>query len=716
MIYREFLDTARSTFSDTSFVAIKKALRISFDCLQGAVRYDSSPLLLHSVGVAMIVIKEIGLGRNSAVSTLLHDAYRLQLIDSDLVRKEFGDKCVELLEGMNNISQVDPKTSSLQIDSFKELIVSYSTDPRVLLIKIADRMEVMRVLDMFPAAKRTKKSWETLNLYAPIAHKLGLYGMKSEMEDLSLRQLERADYDLIVRKLAESEAERLAFIEFFNTPIVSRLLELGFKYKLKSRTKSIYSIWRKMKKQRVDFEGVYDIFAIRIVLDCDLDVEKMHCWTVFSVVTDLYTSNTERMRDWISIPKSNGYESLHATVVTDSGRWVEVQIRTERMDEVAEHGVAAHWRYKGGKVDNTDSWLERLRSVVETSTVNDGQVKEEFDFALSSGEIFVFTPTGDIRKFVLGATILDFAFEIHTDLGAKCVGGKINGKSVSIKEKLSNGDVVEINSSKNQKPKSDWLNYVVTNRAKSKIKMILREEAAHAATLGREELERKIKNWKLNISLDAAVNFLTKRFKVKTGNEVYAIVASGDVSMLEIKDLLLSYINKEISATVPFPRNEKSKPEQLHKDNDDDALIVDQNLKGVAYKMGKCCNPIFGDDIFAFVTIYKGITIHRKDCPNAMRLTNHYSYRVIDARWRKSVGNNFLCNIVVVASDRQGIASDVMDVVGKQLKINVRSLNFNSSADSVMGKLAVEVGSSTQVDMLIAHLKRIKGVLKVYRQ
>lgn len=711
MIYKEFLTVCRKTFSDASNVAIKSALRIAYDLLKGKVRYDNTPLILHSVEVAMIVIKEIGLGKNSTVATILHDVYRLKLVDREVIRSEFGDKCVELLDGMNNISQVDPKTSTLQVDNFKELIVSYSTDPRVLLIKIADRLEVMRSLDMFPAQKQTKKSWETLNLYAPIAHKLGLYSIKSQMEDLSLKHLEPQDYKLIVRKLAESEAERLAFIEVFKKPIVERLDSLGIKYKLKSRTKSVYSIWRKMKKQKVDFEGVYDIFAIRIVIDSEVEKEKMHCWTVFSVVTDLYTSNTERMRDWISIPKSNGYESLHATVVTKQGRWVEVQIRTERMDEVAEKGVAAHWRYKGEKGANTDSWLDRLRSVVETSS--DG-IKEEFDFSITSGEIFVFTPMGDIKKLPQGATLLDFAFEIHTNIGSKCVGGKVNGKSVPIKEKLNSGDIVEIITSKGQRPKADWVNYVITNRAKSKIKAILREDVAQAANLGREELERKIKNWKLNIQLEQAVNFLTKRFKVKTGNEVYAIIASGEVSMLEIKDLLISFINKEITATIPAPRNDKSKSDEL-KGKDDDALIVDQNIKGMAYKMGKCCNPIFGDDIFAFVTIHTGITVHRSDCPNALRLTQQYPYRVMDAKWRKSVGSNFLCNIGIVANDRQGLANDVMDVVGKQLKINIRNINFITVSGSVEGKLSIEVGSVGQIDMIIAHLKRIQGVLKVFR-
>lgn len=714
MVYREFLSTCQQTFSASSYHSIYSALRLSHGLLRDLRRYDGTPLIFHSVNTALIVVNEIGLGRNSAVSTILHDASRLGLITADAVRAQFGDKCVELLQGMNNISQVDPKTSTLQIDNFKELIVSYSTDPRVILIKIADRLEVMRSLGIFPESKRIKKSWETLHLYAPIAHKLGLYNIKSELEDLSLRHLETKDYQSIERKLAESESERSAFIKEFVRPITDKLDTLGLHYKLKSRTKSIYSIWRKMKKQKVPFEGVFDVFAIRIILDCPVEVEKMQCWTAYSVVTDFYTPNPERMRDWISIPKSNGYESLHSTVVTTSGKWVEVQIRTLRMDEVAERGVAAHWRYKGvaGGAVTSEQWLERLRFAVENTPTEEG-FNTELDMAINSSEIFVFTPTGDIRKLPKGATVLDFAFDIHSNLGSTCVGGKINGRNVSIKEQLNSGDIAEVTTSKNQRPKADWLSVVVTGKAKSKIKQILREDTASAAIMGREELERKLKNWKLTLTIEEAVTALSKQLKLKTGMEVYMLIADEKISMGEIKELLIRYIGGDIAVTPPKPRKEKQV--KATSDNDD-ALIVDQSLKNVEYKLGKCCNPIFGDDIFGFVTVHTGITIHRDDCPNALRLREQYPYRMIAARWQKTIlGGNFLSQIRIVADDRQGLANELTELVSRDLKINIRSMSFTSNGGIAEGKLAIEVGSTTQVDMVIANIKKIKGVLKATR-
>ena len=616
--------------------------------------------------------------------------------------------------GMNNISSVDPKTSTLQADNFKELIVSYSSDPRVILIKIADRLEVMRALGMFPSPKKTKKSWETLHLYAPIAHKLGLYRLKSELEDLALKYLEPEEYKSIVQKLKDTEAERVEFIAKFNKPITDKLNTLDLKYKLKARTKSVYSIWRKMKKQKVPFEKVFDIFAIRIVIDCPEDVEKMQCWTTFSVVTDFYTPNPDRMRDWISIPKSNGYESLHSTVVTKEGKWVEVQIRTERMDEVAEIGVAAHWRYKGvnDTAHSTENWLEKLRAVVDT--VGAENITEKFDFSVSSSEIFAFTPTGDIRKLSKGATLLDFAFDIHTNLGVNCVGGKVNGRNVPIKEKLKSGDIIEIVTSKNQRPKADWLNIVVSSKAKNKIKLVLRENAAQAAVLGREELERKLKNWKINLTLEETVNFLAKHLKLKTGLEVYAAIVNSDISMADIKELLLRFVNGQILPNIAHPRNEKNIKSVVGTSTD--ALIVDQTLKGVDYKLGKCCNPIFGDDIFAFVTIGTGITIHKNECPNAPRLKEQYPYRVLSADWQKTSGNStFLCIIQIMMEDRQGIFSTVSELLSKELKINIRNANFTTENAVAVGKLSIEVASVSQTDMVIARIKRIKGVIKVFK-
>ena len=473
----------RANFSETTQQFVDQALEYAAGKLDGVCRYDGTPMLDHAVAVATIVISEVGLGRNSTVSTILHDVVRLAhkqlpaeefLALTEEIRSRFGEQVVGITMGLANISELKLKASKEQADNFRDLIVSYSEDPRVILIKLADRLEVMRSLEMFPREKWRKKSWESMNLYAQIAHKLGLYGIKSELEDIALKYLEPKDYEHITTKLEESADERRAFIARFLEPITERLDRSGLKYHVKSRTKSIFSIWSKMHKQHVPFEGVYDIFAIRIIIDCPEEEEKRLCWTVYSVVTDFYTPNPNRMRDWISIPKSNGYESLHTTVSAE-GRWVEVQIRTERMDAVAERGIAAHWRYKGVKqgAQTSEQWLGRLRELMEDTTHS---LAQRFDAKPASGEIFVFTPNGDLRKLPEGATLLDFAFDIHTNLGATCSGGKVNQRAVSIREPLHNGDIVEILTQKNQTPKSDWLSFVVTPKARNKIKSYLREE------------------------------------------------------------------------------------------------------------------------------------------------------------------------------------------------------------------------------------------------
>ena len=500
--YAGFLDLLGRTFNEQSRQAVMEAFEMARTALDGMVRYDGTPLFDHSVRTAEIVISEIGLGRNSTISTLLHDVARLGLADADEIEKRFGSIPVSILEGLNLISKVHTKVSMSQADNFRDLIVSYSTDPRIILIKLADRLEVMRSLAMFPEGKQRKKSWESMNLYAQIAHKLGLYSIKSELEDIALKYLEPEDYAYISRRLEETAAERDEFIAGFVAPIRERLDAQGIQYHIKGRTKSVYSIWRKMKRTGVSFDEVYDIFAIRIIVECPTESEKQLCWSIYSIVTDFYTPNPDRMRDWISIPKSNGYESLHTTVVTKDGHWVEIQIRSERMDEVAERGIAAHWRYKGvhGSGSRNDEWLARLREIMEEST-NKSQIANKIDTESTSEEVFVFTPAGDLRKLPKGATVLDFAFDIHTHVGAACTGAKIGGRNVSIKEELHNGDIVNIITAKTQKPKADWLNYVVTAKARNKIKACLREEEAKVARFGREELERKLKNWKLSIPM-----------------------------------------------------------------------------------------------------------------------------------------------------------------------------------------------------------------------
>ncbi|MCH5330258.1 MAG: bifunctional (p)ppGpp synthetase/guanosine-3',5'-bis(diphosphate) 3'-pyrophosphohydrolase [Alistipes sp.] len=727
--YNKLRDYIRNNYSETTQQAVDKALAFAEERLAGRMRYDGSPMPAHGAAVAMIVVSEIGLGRNSAVAAIIHDVVRIadkekdpelvQLLEE--IRTLFGDEVVGITVGLSNISAIKLKVSKEQASDFRDMIVSYSEDPRVILIKLADRLEVMRSLDTFPKEKRRKKSWESMNLYAQIAHKLGLYNIKSELEDVSLSYLEPEDFNAIKTKLEQTESERQSFIAKFIEPITGQLDSLGIKYHIKSRTKSIFSIWNKMRKQRVPFEGVYDIFAIRIIIDCPREAEKRQCWTVYSVVSDIYTPNTERMRDWITIPKSNGYESLHTTVSAGEGRWVEIQIRTERMNDVAERGIAAHWRYKGVNQggQTSEQWLTRLRELLEDTTHS---LAQRFEAKPATGEIFVFTPNGDIRKLPEGATLLDFAFDIHTNLGSTCSGGKVNGRAVPIREVLKNGDIAEIFTQKNQIPKADWLNFVVTSKARNKIKSFLREEQAKNAKSGREELERKIKNWKLAITIDEAVAYLVKFYRLRTGTILYESVATQRIDLADIKEVLARHISGEAAeerrAALAEAEAEKQKQTagNRRESSSGDALVIDEKINNIEYKLAKCCNPIKGDDIFGFVTINSGITIHRTDCPNARRMKEQYPYRIMAARWRGNADGSFRATVTIVAQDSAGVANKITEVISRDLKLNMRSMSFSSRADgSVTGTVNVEVPSAATVDTLIHSLMRIKGVQRAYR-
>lgn len=713
-------------FSATTQALVDEALVYADAHIGGQQRYDGTPLLDHDAEVAYIVVSEIGLGRNSTVASILHDTVRLAakagndtltpLLNE--INEKFGKEVVGIVVGLSSISELKLNMQSEQASNFRDMIVAYSADPRVILIKLADRLEVMRSLAMFPKNKQLKKSWESMNLYAQIAHKLGLYNIKSELEDLALSWLEPEDYKEISTKLKESEAERLNFIAGFIEPIKKGLNAAGIRYHIKSRTKSIYSIWNKMRKQHVPFEGVYDIFAIRIIIDCPKEQEKTQCWTVYSIVSDIYTPNTERMRDWITIPKSNGYESLHTTVSAGDGRWVEIQIRTERMDDVAELGIAAHWRYKGVNqgARTSEQWLSRLRELME-ETHDD--IAERFDAKPASDEIFVFTPNGDIRKLPEGATLLDFAFDIHTNLGTTCSGGKVNGRAVPIREPLKNGDIVEIFSQKNQSPKADWLNFVVTAKARGKIKAYLREEQAKNAKLGREELERKLKNWKFPKTIDEVVGYLCKYYKQRTGTALYELVATEKIDLSVVRELLSKWISGEAEEVRRAAEAEHRKAmggAGIQAPKSHDALIIDESINNIVYKLAKCCNPIKGDDIFGFVTINSGITIHRKDCPNAKHIRENYPYRIMEARWRENADGAFRATIAVTMRDAAGIANQITETISRDLKLNIRSLNISSRGDGTSaGTISVEVPSAGVVDSLIYAILRIKGVQKAYR-
>ena len=727
--YDKLRDEIRRTLTADEAAQADRALEYAATHLEGQSRYDGSPLLDHGAEVARIVLTEIGLGCDSVIAAILHDVVRIadregkenpdafvQL--TDRIGELFGKEVLGMTVSLSHISDIKLKVSREQAENFRDLIVSYSEDPRVILIKLADRLEVMRCLEIFPREKWRKKSWESLNLYAQIAHKLGLYNIKSELEDLALRYLEPNDYKHICDKLAETESERQAFIARFLEPITQRLDKAGLHYHVKSRTKSIFSIWNKMRKQQVPFEGVYDIFAIRIILDCPREEEKQQCWMVYSIVTDFYTPNPERMRDWISIPKSNGYESLHTTVATKEGRWVEIQIRTERMDAVAERGIAAHWRYKGVSQGSAGSemWMQQLRTLMEEKKQ---PLAHSFDATPASGEIFVFTPGGDLRKLPKGATLLDFAFDIHTNLGATCSGGKINNRPAGLRDELHNGDIVEVLTQKNQKPKADWLSFVVTSKARSRIKAALREEQTKNARLGREELERKLKNWKLPLTIDESVAILCKHFKYRAGTELYASIATEKIDFIQIKDILCAHISgveddaRKAAALELERKRKEEKPSAPASASD--ALIIDDKIGRIQYKLAKCCNPIRGDEVFGFVTVTSGITIHRTDCPNAQRLKETYPYRILEAHWRKEAQGAFRVSIRIVANDTTGVLNSIVEVITRDLKLSIRSMNMTPGAGTISGVIHVEVPGTNMVDMLIHSVLRIKGVQKAYR-
>lgn len=728
--YNDFREVIASQFSAETQQMVDHALAFTAERMQSYERYDGTPMMDHDVAVARIVVEEIGLGRNSAIASILHDVMRITNREhpeqvpelSAAIRSNYGDQVLGIIVGLCKISDIKLKVSKEQASDFRDMIVSYSEDPRVILIKLADRLDVMRSLAMFPQQKRRKKSWESLNLYAQIAHKLGLYNVKSELEDLSLKYLEPDAYDHIVKKLEETESERRTFISKFIAPVLERLDADGIKYHVKSRTKSVFSIFQKMRKQNVPFEGVYDIFALRIIIDCEPEREKALCWTVYSHIGSIYTPNPERMRDWITIPKSNGYESLHTTVTDGHGRWVEIQIRSERMDAVAERGIAAHWRYKGVKQGGmgADQWLGRLRELLEDTTHS---LAQRFDAKPSSGEIFVFTPNGDIRKLPEGATVLDFAFDIHTSLGSICVGGKVNNRAVPIKEPLHNGDICEVLTRKDQTPKADWLNICVTSKAKSRIRAYLREEQMKHARMGREELERKIKNWKMATTIDEAVAYLCKYFKIRRGTEIYMMIATQKIEISQIKDILSRWLSGEAdderraaAAQAEERRVQNAAASRQSEVRQTDALIIDESINNIEYKLARCCNPIKGDEIFGFVTINSGITIHRADCPNAMRLKERYPYRVMEARWRDEASGAFRVTIAITSQDTPGIANTITEVVSRELKLNIRTLSMTSRSDgTASGTITVEVPSTGIVDMLLYAILRIKGVKHAYR-
>lgn len=699
---------------------IDKAYAIASAALADETRGNGHPFIEHPVNVALIAADEIGLPADCVAAVFLHEATRKHP-EIDLHSGGFPEDVYKMVEGLNKIATIKPKDTRLEAESYKKLIVQYSTDPRVTVLKIADRLEVMRHLEMFPKASREKKILETLMLYIPLAHQLGLYNIKSEMEDIYFRFAEPEQYRAITNKLKATERDRIRLTEEFIEPLKKTLSDDGIHYKLKIRTKTAYSIWRKMQKQKVPFEGVYDVFAIRFIIDCEPDTkkEKDICWQVYSYVTEEYEADTKRLRDWVTNPKPNGYESLHITVKNKSGAYLEVQIRTKRMDDEAENGQASHWSYKGIKHEaQLDKWLTSVRYALEHP--HEGSPDELPQ--PPSKEIFVFTPSGELRILPTGATVLDFAFNIHSGLGVRCSGGRINGKAVSIREKLKTGDVVDIMSGKNQKPSSDWLSFVVTSKARNRIKQELNEEEYKKAAQGKELLGRRLKNWKLELT-DEVLAELLKKLKYATLNSFYAAVAGGDVDVNDVKNYILDRdrLNAEAIEAAKEAEAERlgaRSAEWGNRHSSDDILVLNaRDLKGLDYKMSKCCHPVFGDDVFGFVTRTEGIKIHRISCPNAARLISAYPYRIQKVKWADSpTGGSFQSTLKIVTDNESSVIGQITEIVNT-FKASLRTFNVseNNRGGTYEITMRISVPSNMELDKVISQIRILKHVTKVSR-
>lgn len=694
---------------------INRARAAALEALKDQTRYDGTPFIGHPDAVARIVADEIGLPEDCIAAIYLHEASRMAAYE--VKEAEWGSAVCTLVDGLNKISTIKPKDTRLEAENYKKLIIQYSTDPRVTVLKLADRLEVMRSLKMFPKGARDQKILETLMLYIPLAHQLGLYNMKREMEDIYLGYAQPEEYRLITNKLKAGERDREKLMAEFIEPLKSKLDAQGIRYKLKMRTKAAYSIWQKMVKQKVPFEGVYDVFAIRFIIDCDPEnhkLEKDLCWQVYSFVTEEYEADTNRLRDWVSSPKPNGYESLHITVKNRDGAYVEVQIRTKRMDDVAENGFASHWSYKGIKREETlDTWLKSVRYALE----HPGSDNPEDLPQPPSKEIFVFTPTGELRILSAGATVLDFAFGIHTNIGAHCVGGKVNGKAVSIREKLSTGDVVEILTSKNQHPTQDWINWVVTSKARSKVKQALQLQEQSRAVDGKELLERRLKNWKLEFPDDMCSEF-RKKYNYPSLTGFYAAIGSGTLDVNVVKDFILGEAARHAASVEAAEAVQAQAKAARHYEGKDDILVLNaKNVKGLDYKMSKCCNPVFGDDVFGFVTRTDGIKIHRITCPNAARLLEMYPYRIQKVKWADSPSTSSFQVAIKVLADEESASGRILEVIG-QFKASIRSFTVNEDRRSGTWEMLMKlsVPSNLELDKVLSQLRVLKHVVKVVRQ
>ena len=720
-LYRRLLKLSGDTLQKDDCSQLKRHLIrvISEDSIPRNA-FGMNPII-KDMQTAVIVAEEIGMRRASILGIMLHESVKYNLCTLDTIQQIYGEDVAGIIRGLVKINELYSKSPTIESENFRNLLLSFAEDMRVILIMIADRVNLMRqIKDSTNEEAKLNVANEAAYLYAPLAHKLGLYKLKSELEDLSLKYTQHDIYYHIKEKLNATKTARDRYIDAFIEPIRRKLEESGLKFHIKGRTKSIHSIYQKMKKQGCPFEGVYDLFAIRIILDSPLEKEKQECWQAYSLVTDMYLPNPKRLRDWLSVPKSNGYESLHITVMGPEGKWVEVQIRTERMDEIAEKGLAAHWRYKGIKGESgLDEWLNSIRETLENADT-DMEAMDQFKLDLYKDEVFVFTPKGDLYKLPQGATVLDFAFTIHSNLGCRCIGARVNGKNVQLKQPLNSGDQVEITTSSTQTPKRDWLNFVTTSKARTKIRQALKEITARQTEFAKETLERKFRNRKLEYD-EAILMRLIKKSGFKTVTDFYQSIADETIDINVVMDRYVEMQRKETEqreeityrSAEGFNMQQQSDTKNYYKD---DVLVIDQNLKGLDFNLAKCCNPIYGDEVFGFVTISGGIKIHRCDCPNARDMKARFPYRIVRARWAgKSEGKQYPITLRIVGHDDIGIVTNITSIINHENNIQLRSISVNSHDGLFSGMLTVMVDDTSKLESLIKKIKTVKGVKQVSR-
>ena len=719
--FNELLDCSLHTLSTVDKISITLAFEIASDIYRNDTTKDGKPFILYNLDIAIIAMKEIGLGPTSAICSLLHGINKKTDYTIDKIRNDFGEHVAEIITGFDTISELRTERISFQSETFRKLFLSMVNDMRVILIRLAHRLNDIRNLNLLDN-KREQVIDEIKHLYTPIAHRLGLYKVKSEFEERVMK-FEQADiYNKISNKIQQTKAKREVYIQDFIRPIEKELHTQKYNFEIKWRTKSVPSIWAKMTKQNVPFEEVYDLFAVRIVIVSKPKKDKEDCWKVYSQITNIYSPNPKRLRDWISTPKASGYESLHTTVMGPNNKWIEVQIRTANMDNNAEKGQAAHWHYKGVmKKKNTEDWLSQIRDILE----NPDQIFHDLSYKSNGSKkqesVFVFTPKGDLKQLPVGATILDFAFGIHTDIGAKCRGAKVNNRVVPIRYVLKNGDKVDILTSSNQVPKLDWLSFVTTEKARTRIKRHIKEEKYKETDIGKSLFFRKLKNWKIK-SNDDLINYLVKHYKLDSSIDLFYLIASEKIELQEVKKLLLKYVgtsaNNKIKDTAENGNEQKSKTEVVatKQTDNDDVLYIGENLKNIDYRMAKCCNPIPGDNVFGFITIQGGITIHRNNCPNASRLKGKYEYRVLEIKWMTSDENHFsIANLRITGADELGIVGSITKVITDDLRVNMQSVNFQTMGKKFVGKVSVSIKNNEHLQQLIHKINKVIGVDKVIR-